>query len=503
MSQHSSSSSAYDKDSDSSYNSDDEKSTIDEQDILVNHDFENDNDSNNSLYDDQDGQSNAKKKETEALQSSPKKEVPQFCLPVYAAKSVNLITSPSNSGKTTLLINILQHRERFFDKDMANSVLYINCNTQNKHTRTENPFLSKQDEANFPTVEVFNLSEIENVNTLVNPKQLIILDDVVYLNDTIMYFVTYAANHLDLIVFIVTQGCLATKLFELLYKIHTITLFFRNSSSTPLIGHLTSRFFVSPEKKRYLKSICSTAESNKTSVIIKLNTISSSSSTYKKIMAFSNLEQLMDESSPFIKIHPEIGESDNLSQLVSKFIGMKLPDTVTDDDFILVQAKHVKRTQEEGNLKQDSCIGKNAWSEMYNAVIQEIYNTFPQKRWTHAINIFKEILRVKHFCISKDYRTLLIKNAKKNRISIIDLITVATRRSHPNEPESKFKEYIPFIKNLLNNKIPLTFLKNQRLIEIAQNGRNGRGVKGNNKKETSPSHSRLQRKRAKSKRNDF
>ena len=502
MSQCSNSSSAYDEESDSSYNSDDKKSTIDEQDNVNSYDFENDNE-DNSQYDDQDGQLTTKKEKTKTIQPPAKKEVPQFCLPVYAAKSVNLITSPSNSGKTTLLINILQHRERFFEKDMANSVLYINCNTQNKHTRTENPFESKQDEVNFPTVEVYNLSEIENVNTLVNPKQLIILDDVVYLNDTIMYFVTYAANHLDLIVFIVSQGCLSTKLFELLYKVHTITLFFKNSSSTPLIGQLTSRFFVSLEKKRYLKSICSVAEANKTSVIIKLNTIASSSLTYKKIFAFSNLEQLMDECSPFIKIHPEIGEDDNLAYLVSQSIGMNLPDNVTGDDFILVQAKHVKRTQEEDNVKQGSCISKNAWSEMYNAVIQEIYNTFPQKRWTHAINIFKEILRVKHFCISKDYRTLLIKKAKKNRISIIDLITVATRRSHPNEPESKFKEYLPFIKHLLNNKIPLTFIKNQRLIEISQNGRSGRGVKRNIKKETSPPYNRLPRKRAKSTRNDF
>ena len=358
---------------------------------------------------------------------------------------------------------MLRHREKFFEAGAAKSILYVNCNM---HNTKENPFENYEDE--LPPISVYNLSEIEDVSAVVRKKQIVILDDVVHLSDPILYMVTYAANHHDLIVFVVNQGCISNKMFELVYKVHSIIMLFRNSSSANLANHLLAHFFISKEKKNYLKKIFGRAEQLKTSVVLKLNAVASSSYAYKKILAFADIEQLFVKEKPHCLVFPEPEEIDEIKELSEK---MNFGSNVANDDFVLVQAKHVKRSESgvdgEKELKGQACSKKSEWDLMYQTVVDEIQSTFPPKRWNSIINVFKEVLRVKQFCISQDFRTLLIRNSKKNRVSIIDFLTLATRRSHPNESREKFLPYLPFVKLLIKNGIPSTFLKNQKLTEIA------------------------------------
>ena len=129
-----------------------------------------------------------------------------------------------------------------FEAGSGKQIVYINCNVQNNQTRFENPFLDVED--TLPPLAVYNLLEIDDVNSIVEGNEIVILDDVVFLNDIILYFITYAANHLNVVVFVITQSCLSNKLFELIYKVHTVTLIFKNSSSVRLAQHLLFHFFL-------------------------------------------------------------------------------------------------------------------------------------------------------------------------------------------------------------------------------------------------------------------
>ena len=92
-------------------------------------------------------------------------------------------------------------------------------------------------------------------------------------------------------------------------------------------------------------------------------------------------------------------------------------------------------------------------------------------------------MKVEEFCISHDYRTLFIKSKKNVRVSLIDFLTVVTRRSYPSESLEKLSPYVPFVKILIKNNIPSTFIKNQMLTQLAtdpvklRKSRNGPKVK--------------------------
>ena len=379
-------------------------------------------------------------------------------LPIFPDKSVNLLTASSNSGKTHLMIEIVKNRDVFFGPDSVKSILYVNCNLQNKDSELDNPFSELDD---LPPLTVVNLADVDDVRDVSGSKQLVILDDVTYVNETINHYVTYCANHMDLIVFVLTQGCISEKLFHLVYKVHNIVMLLKNSSSVNLGQYLTGRFFLSKEKKAYLKQILSEAETGQHSVVLKLNAVSSSPAVYKKIFAFGNIEQLFADDNRYCIVYPEIGEREH-------FAAMDIPGSVDPDTFLLVQAKHVRRQEKEASNGKVKCTKAQKWDEMNREISDEIRSSFEMKRWKDVFIIFKEILKADDFCISSDYRTLIIKSKKNLRVSLIDFLAVVTRRSHPFESLDKLVPYVPFVKVLMKNSIPSTFLKNQMLTQLAK-----------------------------------
>lgn len=394
-------------------------------------------------------------------------------LPIFPDRSVNLVTSASNSGKTHLLLHMLKHRDVFFGPDSVRSILYVNCNLQSSHSEPENPFSEIEDD--LPPLTVVNLADISNVRDISSPKQVVILDDVVFVNEIITQYITYSANHMDLIVFVVTQGCLSEKLFKLVYKVHNIILLLKNSSGVNLGQFLLGRFFLSKEKKDYLRHVLSKAEAGKHSVVLKLNAVSSSPVIYKKIFAFGNVEQLFADENRYCIVYPELGELDQFKE-------MDIPSNLDPETFVLVQAKRVKR-EDQGETAKMKCSKADKWKEMNDEISSEIRSSFDMKKWKDAFIIFKEILKVEEFCISHDYRTLFIKSKKNIRVSLIDFLTVVTRRSYPSESLEKLSPYVPFVKILIKNNIPSTFIKNQMLTQLAtdpaklRKSRNGPKVK--------------------------
>jgi hypothetical protein len=127
----------------------------------------------------------------------------------------------------------------------------------------------------------------------------------------------------------------------------------------------------------------------------------------------------------------------------------------------------------------------------------EIESSFPFKRWMHAKNLLRELLRCSDLCISADYRLCFIKPKsavssqqqqqqqlpppppKHKQFSIVDFLNLATRHSAPGEMASqKILDFVPLVKILLAHAIPHTYIQNKMLLQAAlahQSG--GRRVK--------------------------
>ena len=121
----------------------------------------------------------------------------------------------------------------------------------------------------------------------------------------------------------------------------------------------------------------------------------------------------------------------------------------------------------EATPTEKVCSKQSQWQQMNESIRTEIQSTFPVKKWSSVLNLFREILRVKEFCISNDFRQILIRNHKKSQVSIIDFLTVATRRSHSKEGSEKYSAFVPFVRLLLKNRVPISYIKNAKLVEFS------------------------------------
>jgi hypothetical protein len=137
-------------------------------------------------------------------------------------------------------------------------------------------------------------------------------------------------------------------------------------------------------------------------------------------------------------------------------------------------------SSKEGGRKKKAC-PRREWEEMVEFLENEIESSFPFKRWMHAKNLLRELLRCSDLCISADYRLCFIKTKsavssqqqqlpppKHKHFSIVDFLNLATRHSAPGEMASqKILDFVPLVKILLAHAIPHTYIQNKMLLQAA------------------------------------
>ena len=404
-------------------------------------------------------------------------------LPVFARQSINLLTGSSNSGKTQLLLSILRDRQRFFPAGAAKNVIYVHCNFKNRDAPLENPFENELD----LSVDIFNLYDV-NLTALLNPGAVVILDDVVELTPEIKHMLTYATHHHDVTLFMVTQGLLKSELFRALYQVHNLVLNFGNTATVNLGRLIVKQFFMDRETKDRLLEIFGLSHKHRMTVVLKLNEVASAPEAYKNVLCFANIDQLCDSNRPYCLVYPRVGSEEVFEE------SMNFGPEVKEDTFVVVKAQHVrkKRKRDEASeeedeeesgpeskhdkkkIKKEETEEEERWNDMYQTVVEQVRLAFKPNKWSSVIFLLKEILRVKKFILSSKedgFRSVLIKGKKKLRISLIDFLNVLSRRSYPNEDTSKFSVFVPFVKLLLANRVPLSFIKNAKLTELANAAR--------------------------------
>jgi len=399
----------------------------------------------------------------------------------FPRASVNLITCASNSGKTHLLQKIF-HSPGAFIEDYASirRIIYINCNKRDIgfiHPWQQDPL----DKGAFELVAlgIEQLSEFEEV---VEHGDAVILDDLLTLSEAVHHLVNYGSHHYNLTVFIVTQSCLASPLYSLVSSVHNIVLFFKNSSTSRLAHHLLHQFFHCSETKKYLQRIFAQAERDKCILVLKINCVATSP-RHKAILAYSHIERLFEGTSlPHCQVYPELGYRDAIMEETSLQkikVPAKLAASLGSDTFLLVPAKNVliEAPEEEGEdaKKEAAACPQREWEEMVEFLENEIESSFPFKRWMHAKNLLKELLRCSDLCISADYRLCFIKTKsamssppKHKHFSIVDFLNLATRHSAPGEMASqKILDFVPLVRMLLAHAIPHTYIQNKMLLQAA------------------------------------
>ena len=463
----------------------------------------------------------------------------------FPRASVNLITCASNSGKTHLLQKIFLHPGAFIeDHASIRRVIYINCNKRDigfihpwhHHHATQQQDKQQQQEqerqqeqqpdlaANLhspspPSVINFELlslgiEELGEFEDVVERGDVVILDDLLILSEAVHHLVNYAAHHYNLTVFIVTQSCLASPLYSLVSSAHNIVLFFKNSSTLRLAHHLLHQYFYCSATKKYLRDIFAQAERDKCILVLKINCVATSPH-HKAVLAYSHIESLFADPAaatsppPHCRVYPELGYREAFMEETA-LRKIKMPAKLAaslhasgDDTFILVPARNVlvqeeeEKEEEEGatckeGRKKGAACQQREWEEMVEFLEAEIESSFPFKRWIHAKNLLRELLRCPDLCITADYKLCFIKDHKRKNMtsvkvstaaaaavkhvhfSIIDFLNLATRHSAPGEMTSeKIFNFVPLVRVLLAHAIPHTYIQNKMLLQTALAHRSG------------------------------
>ena len=354
------------------------------------------------------------------------------------------------------------------------------------------------------------IEELGEFEDVVERGDVVILDDLLILSEAVHHLVNYAAHHYNLTVFIVTQSCLASPLYSLVSSAHNIVLFFKNSSTLRLAHHLLHQYFYCSATKKYLRDIFAQAERDKCILVLKINCVATSPH-HKAVLAYSHIESLFADPAaatsppPHCRVYPELGYREALMEETA-LRKIKMPAKLAaslhasgDDTFILVPARNVLVQEEEeedkdedeeegakGRKKGAACLQRE-WEEMVEFLEAEIESSFPFKRWIHAKNLLRELLRCPDLCITADYKLCFIKDHKRKNatsvvstavkhvhFSIIDFLNLATRHSAPGEMTSeKIFNFVPLVRVLLAHAIPHTYIQNKMLLQTALAHRSG------------------------------
>jgi len=386
---------------------------------------------------------------------------------VFPLCSVNLITCSSNSGKTRFLHQVIRHRYRFFQNPHSiHRVIYVNGNQRD--LTVQHPWSNDQEPLEFVSL---TLDEFADFASVLESNDLLVLDDILQLNETIQFVLKYGAHHFQLAsVFVVTQSCLGSPLYKLIGSVHNLILLFGNSATTRLAQHLIQSFFLCTDTKKYLKSIFGAAEKKQSIVVLKLNAVASYRH-HSFVLALSDVQQLFDTESPYCWTYPELSHLETMEERTISYQA-EMPSTLQGEKlaeaFVLLPASRVKQIT-DSTTNADDCLKdkEKQWNDMTRFLEMEIESTFPFKKWNVAKNLTRELLRCSDLCISLDYRTVFLREKPKMAYSIVDFLMAATRKAGPGETVQKVNVYKPLVQVLMKHHVPRTFIVNKLMLPSA------------------------------------
>ena len=271
----------------------------------------------------------------------------QFFTPFYP-HSVNILSAPSNAGKSTLLQNIIKNRKNCFSRQFGR-VFVVFCNEKVNSL----PYDTLQNEE--LNIESCYLQDFSTQDLL--PNDLVIFEDVLKITSDIQETIKVLAHHIDLAsVFIVVQ-CVYNDEFKVLLSIsHQIIIFLNGTQGAKLAQQLRTYFFINLELKEKIKNIVSEAEKYKDVVLLKLNNIARKDEPY--FFSICGLDHFVQNFTSSLRtfVYPQFHcESLYDDMFHDNFVEMDIdPTTIPKGSYVLVPAANVKRANVESSSNKNS-----------------------------------------------------------------------------------------------------------------------------------------------------
>jgi len=385
----------------------------------------------------------------------------------FPTNSVNVLCSSTNSGKSTLVLNIIKNQATFLSKP-AKKIIVVLCNDRIDNSAF---YLDGVDPELAELIQITSLTNLDLSEDLIEGTFLI-FEDVQNLTTKIENAVNLHAHHGQLeSVFLICQILLNSDLFKLISLAHRVILFFSCAAATRVSKYIVSSFYLDCELKQYLHKIISEAERNKSVLLLDINQLNGKCKP--RFLAISGLDHLADMK-PAI-VYPHMNEQNNYDTEFEDYEAeVENDSTVTampSGSFLLVPAKNVKKISrnETGGggplsekVKNEN--NKKQWEQMVHIVERNINDNVPFNKRGPAKSVAIAMLECNKFTVSNDGKIIWINgDENKSTIPMLDFIMTAIRQSGPNEPVNPvFKKYMLV---LMQNHTPRSFFKNKSLLE--------------------------------------
>lgn len=382
---------------------------------------------------------------------------------VFPRHSINIVVGPTHIGKTFFVTQLVNNYKVYFCGPI-DRIFIVLCN-ERVHPLVFKPDLDI-------SVEQIPLSEYDP--QLLEPNDLVIVDDLQKVTFPIRETLTVGAHHYDLVsLFIITHDIVGSVNFELIRKTQRILLFMNAFANVRQLKFLITHFFHGDEIKNYLQTISQFCQSEKEVLALELSPITTSENHGQHvILAFSHITSLIDKGFYLLYPFPYWGKQyiDNFYNMASgverieHFPYTEMPPNVPESTLVAVpMAAVIKASPEKKEVK---CSDKQMWEDTIREIEENIESYFPPPRWQKIKNLAKEILRNNQFCVKTDGKTFHLKDRPRTQVSLIDFLAVVTRRAGPMEQQRDpiWKVYALHVDALLKNNAPKDLFKNQLLV---------------------------------------
>ena len=403
---------------------------------------------------------------------------PQFFVP-FLPNLVTVFPSLSSSGKSHLVKRIVKYSKNYFTVSPS-KVVFVLCN----------PKVEAFDDSDFDlSVESVLLQDFVPEECLQH-NTLLIFEDVQVLSEKITNCINVYCHHLGLAgIFILVQGLLGrSQVFPLVTISHRIVLFLQSTAVSRLANYIL-QFYQDPELKLYIKTILAQAQRQEDIVLLEINKVRGTNQPF--YVAIQGLDNFPLDSVNKPVIYPQPNKlhvykkmfatnyavlsttsdiTTNTTPATNDNLDSSAQQTFPGGSFILVPAENVtfeknasgQNDDDDNDNDDDNNKCQKTWNNTLNIIKENLENNFHRKKLQLAENLVREIMRTQRFCVTKDGRTVMVKNLLKTKIPLLDLVTNITRQAGPKElPDVKF---LPFVKILLENGAPLVYFKNKSLL---------------------------------------
>jgi len=416
----------------------------------------------------------------------------------FPAASSTLIVAPPYTGKSYFVKQVLEAQELYFEKPIT-KVIVINCDERVSFYALEKPPTrsGEEDERPLPVVEQYVWDTFDSAT--LREGDVVLVDDLQVITPRVRELITALTHHCFLgHLFVICHGVLGTRMYELLSYVHRVCLFTASTAVVRLGLYIIQRFYVDAELKEFLKIVIGICERQQEVLILEINNLPGNVQPYH--VALSHLTKLRNPEASFAMaysypsrsgLYEKLAREKRIARVTSTLLEALPPkEYLPRGSFLILNPSNVQELRDaaaeetvagsvaeemgrDGDASDEDCLEKQTaeWEDAVAELETRIEDFVDPKggKWLLAKNLLKEILRNSNICILENRKEMMLHNRESTRVSVLDFVTNAIRRSGPNERETRgntaeFRLYRTYVESLLRNLCPRSLFKNKLLL---------------------------------------